>query len=223
LRRARTTSNTGLRTVSAADPATSAADSAGFDRAALDARKRVPMLTRTSPSINAAASPRPSAMPPAATTGIGVTRSTTDGTSPIVARSAARARLHRALRHDHVGSGFDCEIDLGRGLDVADQKGIGRADAVDVRAGSPKDSWIAGGRASRARSGGRGRRSSAKVMNPTPTRAPHRARGRASAGRRTRHRSARTRRPRTPPQRGARRRCRPSVPGGWGGRCRAAQ
>jgi hypothetical protein len=48
---------------------------------------RVPRLTPTAPSINAAAMPRPSKMPPAATTGMGDTASTTCGTSVIVLTS----------------------------------------------------------------------------------------------------------------------------------------
>jgi hypothetical protein len=52
--------------------------------ASLEARKRVPRLTPTAPSMKAAAMPRPSKMPPAATTGIGDTASTTCGTSAMV-------------------------------------------------------------------------------------------------------------------------------------------
>lgn len=53
------------------------------------AMKRVPRLTPAAPSIKAAAMPRPSKMPPAATTGIGATASTTCGTSAIVLTSPA--------------------------------------------------------------------------------------------------------------------------------------
>ena len=55
--------------------------------ASREATKRVPRLTPTAPSISAAAMPRPSKMPPAATTGIGDTASTTCGTSAIVLTS----------------------------------------------------------------------------------------------------------------------------------------
>ena len=49
------------------------------------ARNRVPIHTPETPSVSAAASPRPSAMPPAAMTGISPTASTTAGMSGIVA------------------------------------------------------------------------------------------------------------------------------------------
>ena len=48
-----------------------------------EARKRVPTLTPAASSASAAAKPRPSATPPAASTGIGSTASTTWGTSAI--------------------------------------------------------------------------------------------------------------------------------------------
>ena len=51
-----------------------------------DTTKRVPIWTASAPSINAAAMPRPSAIPPAAITGI-ETASTTCGTSVIVVAS----------------------------------------------------------------------------------------------------------------------------------------
>ena len=48
------------------------------------ARKRVPSSTPSAPRASAAARPRPSATPPAASTGIGATALTTIGTSGIV-------------------------------------------------------------------------------------------------------------------------------------------
>jgi len=51
-----------------------------------EAVKRVPIEMPVAPSASVAARPRPSAMPPPATTGIGATTSTTAGTSPIVPR-----------------------------------------------------------------------------------------------------------------------------------------
>ena len=47
--------------------------------ASIEARNRVPTLIPCAPRTRAAASPRPSATPPAATTGIGLTASTTWG------------------------------------------------------------------------------------------------------------------------------------------------
>jgi hypothetical protein len=55
--------------------------------ASVEAMKRVPRLTPAAPSISAAAMPRPSKMPPDATTGIGDTASTTCGTSAMVLTS----------------------------------------------------------------------------------------------------------------------------------------
>ena len=49
------------------------------------ARKRVPIQAPAAPNAKAAARPRPSAMPPAATTGVGETASTTAGMRGIVA------------------------------------------------------------------------------------------------------------------------------------------
>ena len=49
--------------------------------ASTEARKRVPTFAPCPPSTSAAASPRPSAMPPAASTGTGLTASTTWGSS----------------------------------------------------------------------------------------------------------------------------------------------
>ena len=51
------------------------------------ARKRVPSSTPSAPRARAAARPRPSATPPAASTGIGATALTTMGTSGIVPMS----------------------------------------------------------------------------------------------------------------------------------------
>jgi hypothetical protein len=53
----------------------------------MQAMNRVPILTPAAPSMSAAAMPRPSKMPPAATTGIGDTASTTCGTRVIVLTS----------------------------------------------------------------------------------------------------------------------------------------
>src|SRR5262249_59814818 len=78
--------------VSSPRAATSFALAAAEVSASSEARKRVPRRAPCAPSINAAARPRPSAIPPAATTTISSLRSrtasTTAGTSARVEREA---------------------------------------------------------------------------------------------------------------------------------------
>ena len=75
----------GVRDLDGVDrPASTIAASTRRRRHLLEARKRVPTSAPWAPSASAAASPRPSAIPPAAATGIAPARSTTSGTSTIV-------------------------------------------------------------------------------------------------------------------------------------------
>src|SRR5215510_9664642 len=70
------------------------------------ARNLVPSSTPSAPSMIAAASPRPSAIPPAASTGMGATASTTIGTSVMVVCQPTCPPALGALRNDHVGPGL---------------------------------------------------------------------------------------------------------------------
>src|ERR1700753_2772158 len=127
-----------LRSVSSPRPSTIAFLTAGSTMASAVAWNRVPMTAPLAPSTSAAASPRPSAIPPAASTGIGATRSTTAGTNGSVDRpwrGPGPPRL-RALSHDHVGPqihglpslihGRDLQYECGRRLpDRLGQRGRG--------------------------------------------------------------------------------------------------
>ena len=64
-----------------------------------------PHHTPSAPRASAAASWRPRAMPPAASTGIGATASTTSGTSTMVAISPVWPAGLGALGDDDVGAG----------------------------------------------------------------------------------------------------------------------
>jgi hypothetical protein len=75
-----------LRIVLSPDAAKAARFIFGYERASRLAKNAVPHSTPAAPSIKAAARPRPSAMPPAAMTGIFSTASTTAGTSGNVDR-----------------------------------------------------------------------------------------------------------------------------------------
>ena len=75
-----------LRTVSSPDAKKAARFMFGCERASLLAKNAVPHSTPAAPSIKAAARPRPSAMPPAAMTGMFPTASTTAGISGNVDR-----------------------------------------------------------------------------------------------------------------------------------------
>src|SRR5258708_31027447 len=82
------------------------------------ARNRVPIHAPAAPSASTAASPRPSAMPPAATTGVAPTTSTTAGIRGKVA-TVPRTCPFPALRYNYVHSALDrpaCHI--GRGDSV---------------------------------------------------------------------------------------------------------
>jgi hypothetical protein len=71
-------------TASSASAATIRSFQAPAIRISVEARNRVPIDTPWAPSASAAARPRPSAMPPAATTGRSPATSTTCGTNTIV-------------------------------------------------------------------------------------------------------------------------------------------
>ena len=62
-------------------------------------------------------------MPPAATTGIGATASTTAGTSGSVERCAAMTTGFGALGHDDVGPRLDGQSRARQVLHLADQSG----------------------------------------------------------------------------------------------------
>lgn len=79
-------SSTRLRSVSSPRPETIALLMAGSTSASVVAWKRVPIKAPAAPSASAAATPRPSAIPPAARTGVGAARSATSGTNGIVDR-----------------------------------------------------------------------------------------------------------------------------------------
>jgi hypothetical protein len=86
---------------------------AGSHSDSREAVKRVPIEIPAAPRAIAAARPRPSATPPAATTGIGATASTTAGDEPDRAADRAADRAGMAagvtsLRDDDVGSGLGC-------------------------------------------------------------------------------------------------------------------
>jgi hypothetical protein len=68
-----------LRSVSSPRPSTIAFLAAGSASASAVAWNRVPMSAPAAPRASAAATPRPSAIPPAASTGTGAARSTTAG------------------------------------------------------------------------------------------------------------------------------------------------
>ena len=84
----RAVSKTLVRSVSSPPDRSISAFWLGWPSASGVAQNRVPISAAPAPSISAAASPLPSAMPPAAATGTGDTASTTAGTSGRVARSA---------------------------------------------------------------------------------------------------------------------------------------
>ena len=89
----------------------------------VEARKRVPMTTPWAPSASAAARPRPSAIPPAATTGMSPATSTTWGTRLRRADEAAVPSGLAALRDDHVDLPADGQrglVDVHHLLDPAD-------------------------------------------------------------------------------------------------------
>ena len=168
------------------------------------------------PSASAAATPRPSAIPPAARTGTGATRSTTTGTNGSVERPCGPPcpPALRALRHDHVGAqvhGLPGLLEIG---DLEDQ----RRPASRMRSanglGSPNDSITARGPYSSARS------TTPRLDRPrSGTRRPRGARRPATIGssRASQSRSppgAQSPRPppRRPPRREHRRRIRPSAP-----------
>src|SRR5947199_213026 len=77
--------NSMVRTVSSSVAATTFSLYNEWAAASGVARNRVPRTTPSAPSASAATTPRASAIPPAATTGVGATASTTRGTRTIVA------------------------------------------------------------------------------------------------------------------------------------------
>ena len=79
-------SNTWLRLVSSPPPSTSCFLAQSGQSASELAQNLVPSTAPWAPSISAAATPRPSVIPPAASTGTGATASATAGTSGKVAR-----------------------------------------------------------------------------------------------------------------------------------------
>ena len=85
----------------------------------------MPMFTPAAPRTRAAASPRPSAMPPAASTGTGATASTTCGTSAIVADLAAEAAGLPALGDEHVGALLDGALGLLDGVHLGHEERAG--------------------------------------------------------------------------------------------------
>ena len=91
--------------VSSCSARTIASRYAGAAVASGVAMKRVPTTAPCAPSASAATTPRPSTMPPAATTGI-FTASTTCGTSASVPDLAGVAARLGALRGDDVGAGL---------------------------------------------------------------------------------------------------------------------
>ena len=85
-REPRAMSSTRLRSVSSPCPSTIAFLISGLARDSAVAWNRVPMSAPAAPRARAAATPRPSAIPPAARTGVGAARSTTTGTKGSVDR-----------------------------------------------------------------------------------------------------------------------------------------
>ena len=79
----------------------------GSTAISVEARNRVPMTTPLAPRDRAAARPRPSAMPPAATTGTSPAASTTWGTSDHRADEAAVPAGFAALGDQHVGAAVE--------------------------------------------------------------------------------------------------------------------
>jgi len=115
-----------LTMLSASRAARSLRRNAGGVPASRATRKRVPTWTPSAPSASAAATPRPSAIAPAATSGTSTrrraegrsaARPTSGGTSPLASASVERwAAGLGSLGHDHVraGGGAAGEV-LGRG------------------------------------------------------------------------------------------------------------
>jgi hypothetical protein len=123
-------------------------------------------------AASAAAKPRPSAMPPAATTGIGATASTTAGTSPIVPRVVPEwppaSRPCAMMMSAPASAACLACISVCTWQIVLQPASLMRpVNGV----GSPNDSITAAGRASSAISSAAWLRSNAQRMNPMPTRA----------------------------------------------------
>ena len=100
-----------------------------------------PSKRLSAPSINAAAIPRPSPIPPAAITGIGATASTTAGTRGSVAAYVARVPAgFGALSDNHVDAAVGGAERVGDGADLAQHRDVCVARAADMKgSGSAKE------------------------------------------------------------------------------------
>ena len=130
-------SRTLLRCVSWPRPATIACTIEGSTSASAVAWERVPINAPSAPSARAAARPRPSAIPPAASTGTGAARSTTIGTERERGSAEARAAAAalRSLGHDDVGAEAHRPARLVQVGHLNDQRRARAAHRRDVRGG----------------------------------------------------------------------------------------
>ena len=171
-REPRAISSTLLRSVSAPCPSMIALMAGGSVSASAVARNRVPSSTPAAPSARAAATPRPSAIPPAASTGTGAARSATTGTNGRVDRprrapcpplSVPCATITSAPRSTACLASSTLVAWMIRAAPAR------RTGSVNGR-GSPKDNMTARGRHSSARS--IVRTSIAQLWKPTPHGSP---------------------------------------------------
>ena len=144
-------SSTRSRTVSAAVAAVIAASSSALSNASSVASNRVPTSTPAAPRTRAAASPRPSPIPPAASTGVPAATSTTAGTKgsvprpspcpPASAPCATTTSAPRSSARCASGSVVTWIISVIPASRTAETNGVG----------SPNDSMIAAGSSAMAR------------------------------------------------------------------------
>ncbi len=134
---------------------------------------RVPASAPAAPSISAAASPRPSAIPPAASTGVPVPHCCDQvhdfgveghcGAYPVTVTTGLLA-----LGYEHVGADPQRTLSLPRSCTWHSNRAPAALIVSANGAGSPKDNITAAGWCGRARSSSRGWRASDQVMNPQP-------------------------------------------------------